>query len=147
MPILNYTTKVDPAKTAMEIQLILSKHAQAVMTEYADGKPTAVRFTINVSGQPIGYRLPCNIAGVEKALHRDRVDFKYRNREHAERVAWRIVKDWIQAQIALIDAMQASAAEVFLPYVVMPNGDTMFAAFQKQVERGLLTAGNPPEEA
>lgn len=146
MPILNYTTKVAPAKTAMEIQMILSRHAEAVMTEYANGKPMAVRFLLTVAGQKVNYRLPCNVDGVLKALQRDRVAFSYRNPEQAERVAWRIVKDWIEAQIALIDAKQATIAEVFLPYATAPNGETMFQMFEKQVARGLLTAGTPPAE-
>jgi len=33
--------------------------------------------------------------------------YKYRTREHAARVAWRICKDWIEAQLAIVDAEMA----------------------------------------
>jgi hypothetical protein len=47
-------------------------------------------------------------------------------------VAWRICKDWIEAQMAYIKAQQAVMSQVFLPYIVNSNGDTVYALFQKQ---------------
>jgi hypothetical protein len=48
MGLLNYTSKIDPDKTAQEIARILSMHgASAVMTEYdpVDNFVTALSFT------------------------------------------------------------------------------------------------------
>jgi hypothetical protein len=36
--------------------------------------------------------------------------------EYAQRVGWRIIKDWIDAQMALVDLKQAKIIQVFLPY-------------------------------
>lgn len=149
MAILNYTTKVDAARTALEIQRILSKHAATVTTEYGpNSRPSAVLFTLLVAGQSVSFRLPCNVDGVLSALHRDRVESRYRNREHAERVAWRIVKDWVEAQIAVVDAKQVQMAEVFLPYVVMGNnGATLFQWFENKQRQLAAGAPSPAAEA
>lgn len=146
MPILNYTTKVAPSKTVNEIQAILGrcKHVTRVRVEYGAGEVTAVLFEILVSGSEVSFRLPCNAEGVLKALQRDRVDSRFRNLDHAKGVAWRIVKDWIEGQLALVDANQAQLAEVFLPYAII-NGQTVFKLFEAQQAKGLITDGSVNE--
>lgn len=72
MGILNYTTKINPLKTATEIQHILAvKGATSVSIDYMDGEPVALSFKIEVRGWDVAFRLPCNWKGVEKALQRD----------------------------------------------------------------------------
>ncbi len=41
------------------------------------------------------------------------------------RTAWRIVKDWVEAQMALVETKMVSTQEVFLPYTVMRDGKTL----------------------
>ena len=43
----------------------------------------------------------------------------------AVRTAWRIVKDWVEAQMALVKTQMATTQEVFLPYAVMKDGRTL----------------------
>jgi len=142
MPILNYTTKIRPDRTVAEIQNILAaKGAQRVMIDYAAGKITAVMFTLEIAGHTVEFRLPAKPEGVLAALKKQRVASSYQTKEHAESVAWRIVKDWVEAQLALVEAEQAQMAEVFLPYAIQRDGTTVFAAFERQVAKGLLTGG------
>lgn len=142
MPILNYTTKVSPEKSAVEIQHILAKGgAQSVTIDYKNGRVSSIRFTLILGGVPIPYAIPCNIDGVHQALCRSRIHYQKQTREHAERVAWRIVKDWAEAQIALVEARQAQMAEVFLPYAIARNGQSAFQIFEANAVR-LLTSGD-----
>ncbi len=63
MGLLNYTTKVDPDKTAADIALCLTSHgASAVMTEYDKdrGLVSALAFRITVNEQSMSFRLPCD---------------------------------------------------------------------------------------
>ena len=53
-------------------------------------------------------------------------------REQAERVAWRILKDWVEAQMALIDIEMARFEEVFLPYIQTNNGQTVYARLEEK---------------
>ncbi|WP_262246975.1 hypothetical protein [Parapedobacter soli] len=129
MAILNYTTKVDPVKTINEITNCLVKHgAKKIMADYDDnGTPIAITFMINITDEAIFYSLPANFRGVLKAMEKDKtVPPRLRNELQAKRVAWRIVKDWIEAQMAIVEANIADMAEVFLPYAVTKSGNTLY---------------------
>lgn len=142
MAILNYTTKISADKTVGEIQSILGKKgAKSVNLEYANFRPAAVLFVIEFNGQNITFRLPCNADGVLAAMKKDRkIPRSSETFDQAERTAWRIVKDWVEAQMAIIEAGQAEMAEAFLPYAVIPATDkTMFQAFKESPSRLLLS--------
>lgn len=127
MAILNYTTKVKSEKTASEIQTILGKGgARAVMSEFENGEVSAIAFQLEISGQILSFRLPINIEGVHRAIKRDCDDRRYRSKEQAARTAWRILKDWVEAQLALVDSNQADLAEVFLPHLQDGTGQTIY---------------------
>ena len=128
--ILNYTTKVSAEKTVSEIQAILGrKGASHVSVVYESNRPLAIIFGINVDGIPVNFRLPCNVEGVSSALKLTR-SAAGKDKAQCERVAWRIVKDWVEAQMALVEARQAEVAEVFLPYAIHRSGQTMFHAMK-----------------
>jgi hypothetical protein len=142
MAILNYTTKVPISKTIAEIQKILgTKGARSITVDYdSEGEPLAVMFSLEVCGQSVTFRLPQNTDGVHKALMRAKVAWQYQERAHARKVSWRIVKDWVEAQMAVIESGQAEMAEVFMPYALTDNGRTAFQDF-KERQQLLLTVG------
>ena len=45
----------------------------------------------------------------------------------------RAVRDWVRAQLALIEAGCVQIEEVFLPYMVGTNGQTLFEAFKASI--------------
>ena len=141
MPLLNYTTKIAPDKTVGEIQSILGKKGvKSVSIEYEKSRPAAVLFVIKVGNNDVQFRLPCNVEGVLTAMRNDRkIPGSSKNFDQAERTAWRIVKDWVEAQLAIIEAGQALMEEVFMPYAVNPRtGQTFFQSFTEDAQK-LLT--------
>ena len=52
------------------------------------------------------------------------------DREQAERVAWRIVKDWVEAQMAILESEMVQMDEIFLPYMIGSTGKTLFEAYK-----------------
>lgn len=129
MAILNYTTKIDSIKTIGEIQKTLVDHgAKKIVCDYDDdGVPTAVTFILMVHDQLVAYSLPANYSGVFRAMSKNKkVAKSLCTKEQAIRVSWRIVKDWIEAQMAIVEAEVAAMPEVFLPYMVTKNGNTLF---------------------
>lgn len=144
MPILNYTTKIAPVKTITEIQTILgTKGASRVSVDYKDGVPTAIMFELTVEGDILPFRLPCDIKGVRAALTKQKVAAAFRTEEAATRCAWRIIKDWIEAQFALIEAGQAAIVEVFLPYAYnRESGMTMYQLFLERKNPLQLSSGD-----
>jgi hypothetical protein len=140
MGLLNYTTKIDPDKTAQEIAKCLSTHgASAVLTEYdpENNYVSAISFQIMVNDQKMGFRLPCDWKPVLAILTKNKKNpHRYGNeqkklhweaqwRDQAVCTAWRIVKDWVEAQMALVETQMVTTAEVFLPYGVMKDGRTL----------------------
>lgn len=129
MPLLNYTTKVTAEKTVGEIQRCLAAHgAKAILSEYDDkGNVIALSFKVSVGDQDLAFRLPSDWRPVLKLLERDRkVPRSFRTPEQALRVSWRIVKDWVEAQMAIVDTKMVQLDQVFLPYAIMPDGRTLY---------------------
>lgn len=129
MAILNYTTIISTEKTAAEIQKKLAMAmAQAVLCEYdPETIMCAMSFRIMTPHGLIFFRLPANTQGVFKALKTDdRVPKRLKTKEQAAKVAWRILKDWVEAQLAIVDAEMADMTEVFLPYAQGEDGRTMY---------------------
>ena len=135
MGILNYTTTVASARSSAEIVARLAKHgALEVTTRYGDGAPVAVAFSMDTEYGMRHFELPTNPEGVYKAMSRDRsVPPRYRNREQADRVAWRILKDWTEAQLAIIEAGLARLDTVMLPYMVTNTGRTLAVEYRESV--------------
>ena len=133
MPLLNYTTKINVDKTISEIQSILVKSgAKSILANYGDnGLILALSFQMSVDDNLVGFRLPCNPEPVLLILKRDnKVPNPLKNIEQAYRVAWRIVKDWVEAQLAIIETKMVKPEQVFLPYAVMETGETLFDRFE-----------------
>ena len=143
MPILNYTTKVAAETTAGQIQKILVRvGAQAIMSEFDDeGVMCALSFRMNHNGIPIMFRLPARVDAIHRLLQDQSDRPSYRTREHAAKVAWRIIKDWVEAQCAIIEAEQADLIEVFLPYAQDNSGTTVYERLKNSDFRMLTYNG------
>lgn len=147
MAILNYTTQIQTEKTVSEIQSILAKaKAQAVMTEYdPEGVLTAVSFRIMTSSGLMSFRIPANVQKIYQVIVRDkRITPKLRTREQAARVAWRIMKDWLEAQLAIVNAEMVDLEQVFLPYAQNTAGVTLYEALKNRKFEGLALPSTLP---
>jgi hypothetical protein len=131
MPISNYTTKVDSMNSVAEIQKILMNHdADKIMVEYQDKMPVALTFQVKTAKGFISFKLPANWEGVLRALTKDGgVPKASKNKAQALRIAWRILRDWVEAQMAMIEAELTSVDQVFLPYALTKTGNTVYEDF------------------
>jgi hypothetical protein len=121
------TTKIDPAKTAGEITSELVKAgATSINTDFKNAKICGLRWIMRVGTNEIVFEMPVRIEPVFKAMGG-------RDREQAERVAWRQLLRWVQAQNAMIETGMVQAAEVYLPYMVVHAG-TGQTLFQRMTE-------------
>ena len=134
MPLLNYTTGIDPDKTAGEIARCLSLHgATSILTEYdkEDGYIKSLSFRIEVGEQMIGFRLPCDWKPVLEILENDsKVPPARATKDQAIKTAWRIIKVWIDAQMALVETKMAKTEEIFeQTYSSQYNGSQIIVRF------------------
>jgi len=139
MAILNYTTKIDADKTASEIAKILSMHgAKAILTEY-DEKENYIKFLsfkIVVQGVEMGFRLPTDWKPVLRILNDNpKVPSRLKTNEQAIRVSWRIIKVWVEAQMALVEIGMVKTEQVFLPYLVCVGGKTLGESFMENPQK------------
>ena len=141
---LNYTTTVAVERTLAEVQSMLGRSgAAAVATSYEpDGTPSGVQFVLRLSGGEYAYALPVDVAAMHRALlaAEKRGDFRgskkaagtFTSTAQARRVAWRVVKDWLEAQLALIAAGQARVEQVMLPYLRVDAEHTLFESWAER---------------
>lgn len=103
------------------------------MTEYDPvGRATGIAFAVETGHGPRTFVLPVNSARVEAVLRRDKVPARFATPEQAERVAWRIVKDWVEAQLAIIRTEMVTLDQVMLPYMRSGSGETMYELYLNQ---------------
>lgn len=123
----NYTTTVPAMKSIGEIQGILVTHgAKHILMDYDHGEPIGVAFIVATPHGDIPFRMPANIDRVQAVLNKQRVRSQV-GRELASRVAWRILKDWMRAQMAILETEMVSIDQVFLPYMqVGDKGKTLY---------------------
>lgn len=159
MAILNQTTKVASEQTIAEIFALLASHGAVSVTQRnRDCAVATISFVLNIRDVNVSFRLPVNEAGVESYLveetlakvpliRRQAALFSSERRAaikaQARRTAWRIQKDWITAQLALVASRQAEMDEVFLPYAVDDNGQTLYESFLAK-NRLQLAGGTVP---
>ncbi|MBA7639529.1 hypothetical protein ES703_47188 [subsurface metagenome] len=132
MPIANYSTSVEALKTVGEIQGILVGHgARSILTNYAKDKTIeSLSFIVETRHGEIPFRLPVNANAVLKVLEEQGCPPRYANYPQAVRIAWRIVKDWVRAQMALLETEMVRMEQVFLPYMVAKGNKTLFEAME-----------------
>ena len=126
------------------------------MKEYGiGGKITAITFRLESATRRDFIRLPANAVAAQDALYRDymgddlmpdgKVKWSSRKRrdkksfaEQAERTAWKIVQDWAEVQMSMVQMGQADPLEVFLPYLY-DGRRTYYQAMKDANFAGLLT--------
>ncbi len=151
----NYTSDVPVNETIHRIEKVLIRCGViGIMKEYApDAAVQAMVFQLETPSGRVSIRLPADTQAALDAMWLDYVgddmlstDKKYilGNRakkkrrcdfaEQASRTAWKIMQDWVEVQMSMIQLKQAEPLQVFLPYV-MVNGTQNF--YQRSIECGI----------
>ena len=136
--IKNYTTTIAVEKTVMEIEQILSKFgATNIFKMYEDGVVKGLAFQTIVNDRPLSFKLPLEEDKIKQVFNHAvscrELPEKYRNNiEQARRTGWRIIKDWIDSQMSLIQINTVKFEQVFLPYMYdMQTNQTLFEKMEK----------------
>ena len=139
----------------MEIEKMLVKSgAKKIVKDYdEDGNPVGLSFHLLHKGAPIFYALPTKYMGVWQALKNSTAEMRkkniragkikqYQTKEHAILVSWRILKDWVEAQMAFVEAEMSEVQEVFFPYAVSSDGTTIYQFLMGENKHLLLQEKN-----
>ena len=80
--------------------MLAAAKATAILSEFNNGICTALSFRITTQFGLLTFRLPANIDPVYVILQRSRlIPPRLRTQEQAARVAWRIIRHWLDAQL------------------------------------------------
>jgi hypothetical protein len=140
--IFTENTEVPVSKSIGEIMgLLVRAGAVSINQELEGGKVIGLSFVIPVSGGRIPYKLPVRVDPVfeklngrrEKWGQYSRVTMAEKDREQAERVAWRQLFWWLKSQLALIDLGMVETAEVLMPYMLGPDGRSFFDTYKPRM--------------
>ena len=155
MAVRNYTTQINTEKTILEIEQILIKFgAVNIFKEYQGSKISGLMFFLFKNGQKIPFKIPMSIEKtrtvVKKAVDEGKLPRRYLieplRSEQGERVAWRIIKDWIDSQLSLLEMQFAEAIEIFLPYAYnVVENKTMYQKFIEKTGQYLALEQNNEE--
>jgi len=136
--IVSYTTSIEPMKTATEcIALLASKGATDIgMSSDGNGTPTGLLFVINTKWGRRQFTVPVDLTRTEKTLkehaRRGRIAPRYAAPEQAQRVAWRVVLHWLEAQLALVEIGAQDLEDAMIGYINVEPGKTLAAYYGEQ---------------
>lgn len=127
MPIKNYTTAISAERSMGEIQGMLRKvKVRSTYVTYGEsGEPSGLAFEVDTAWGRRSYLLPADVDNVQRVLARQ-LGPRRATSEQAVRVAWRLVKDWVDVQIAFIESGAAVFEQIMLPYMQDESGRTIY---------------------
>lgn len=147
----NYTSTVPVERTVARIEEVLARAgAFSIVKDYEKGGAlAALSFVVQLPGKSVHVRLPVNTEAVlrilRQKLKRPRADSLNRLSDQAARTSWKLMQDWVEVQISLIEMQQADFLQVFLPYVY--DGTQTFYARLKAGNFKALPAPEPCQKS
>lgn len=143
--IKNYTSTIAAATSMSRIEeMLVEAGARDFMKSYNNKKECdAIVFVMAVPGSPapMHFKLPAKVDACYEALWKNYLKtvkkpsetMKQTLREQAARTAWKIIHDWVEIQLSLIQLEQAEAMEIFLPYAYNPDSkETYYEHLKKK---------------
>ena len=161
MAILNYTTQIKPEKTIAEIETMLAQTgANKILKDYdGEGNVETISFMIETPQGIVPVKLPLKLKAVMQVINTQTGEYRrtnsgqkrvipqryYNDMDQARRVGWRIIKDWLEVQLALIQLEMVKFQEIFLPYIIRKDGKTVYEEIEAQGFKDLLLEGPEKE--
>lgn len=147
----NYTSSVRVEQSVLMIEMMLARRGASQILKSYDpkGNPVGVSFLIPVRGVDLTFRLPSRVETCRKVLlenmsprSRTKPEMVRKVSDQAARTAWKILLDWTEAQMAMIELAQVDLAEVFMPYLLdRVSNRTMYEVLSERGFKAMLGDG------
>jgi hypothetical protein len=126
MALKNTYAKLGAGRYIQDAQEALVKAgAIGIQSGYEDGRITTLAFVLDLNGQRVQFKLPVNWRNFQRVLKKEQ-NRRADEDDYAYKVAWACTKDWIEAQMAFVESENVTLPQIFLPYVVVKGGKTLF---------------------
>lgn len=112
--------------------------------EDGSGKPNGMVFQVNVKNAPITFKLPAEVESTLDFMIKQRSKSPTKAqlgtiRSQAERTAWKILSDWIDIQISLIEIGKRDFIQTFLAESFdQTTGKTFYEKIKENNYKNLL---------
>ena len=145
------STDVPVSRSISEIERMLTAFgARQIVKDYDDKtQPTGLGFVITTEHGDMHIKMPAGVQNVRQVL-RDQVGAKLLTKRfnvdpwannQAARIAWRVLHDWLYAQLTIVKVEMTKPEQIFLPYVYSKRlGKTVFEVFEGEKFKGMLNA-------
>lgn len=125
----NYTSRTPVNNIIKDItEILLDFGATGVGFDYKDGYIKGIQFKINVMGGDKLVIVPCEWEKVKVLLSGPKS--KCPN-DKAYRVAMANVRDWLDAQLAMMATNMVEFPQIFLPYMTNNEGKSLYEAMKQ----------------
>ncbi|MFI9629234.1 hypothetical protein [Streptomyces sp. NPDC052042] len=150
---VNYTTRIDATQTVAEMQALLARHgARRISVDYGtSGVPAALDFMLETPHGMRSFSLPVDAGRMKRLLEKEEQVGRLKtgsksertSLEQAERVAWRVMKTWLEAQLALVAAELVDLDQAMFSYLqVGPAGETLYEVYRTRENLALTDGTN-----
>lgn len=139
---VKYSTTISASQTAAEMQALLAQHgARRISIDYdQEAVPCAIEFTLETPHGQRSFALPAEADRMEQLLAREEAAGRLKagsraertSRAQAERVAWRVMKTWLEAQLALVDAALIDMDQALFPFLKAAPDKTLFEVYRER---------------
>lgn len=121
----NYTTRQGADALVAQCQKILMDFGATGMAfHFGDnGRIEGFQFKINLNSNEHVISLPCDWKRTAQLLKEQK---QFKNDSHAYRVALANLKDWLDAQMAILQTGMVEFPQIFLPYMTGQDGKTLY---------------------
>lgn len=128
MALKNTYSRAPAAQSVKEIQEALVKAgASGMLFEYekGTGRIEALKFILPVGSNKVGFALPVNWRRFQAVIEQEGIG-KSSDEDYVYRVAWRCLRDWVLAQLALYETQIVELPQIFLPFAVGKDNQTLY---------------------
>lgn len=140
--IKNYTTTISVENTINEIETLLARYgAKKILKEYDDNQQiTYLTFMVKHDKSFVPIRLPSNpekiVLLLNKKVDSGEIPKKFKNDiEQSRRIMWRVVLDWVDSQMTMIEIGQKTLLQIFFADVC-PIGSNL-TLYDRLVKEGM----------
>jgi len=141
--IKNYTSIVPAAISISKIeQCLVEFGATDISKKYSEDKIcTGIVFRLIVNNIPLFFKLTAKSDACFRVLYAEykkpNPEIKSKCKMQADRTAWKIISDWVDIQLSMIQLEQAELLQIFLPYAYDNKTDSTF--YEKLKENDFKT--------
>ncbi|GAH91049.1 unnamed protein product [marine sediment metagenome] len=136
MPLLNYTTKIPWERSYTEVKSLLIAHGARGFYEEVgpEGYINSFIFKLRTPDGDVPIKIPIDVESTIKILKKQydsgEIDRRFTDPKRARNIAWRIIKDWLQAHIWLVETEMMKMEQILLPYMMVDKDHTLYEAMK-----------------